>query len=101
MDQHTLAGVGNIYADEILFQAKIHPTAIASKLDKRTQKRLYHTMNRMLKKAIAKNADPEKMPKGFLLRHRGKGETVKNHEVKQIAVQGRTGYYCPAVQKKP
>jgi formamidopyrimidine-DNA glycosylase len=46
MNQHIMAGIGNIYTDEILFQAKVHPETNASLLDDKALKALFRQMKR-------------------------------------------------------
>ena len=52
MDQNVIAGIGNIYSDEILWQAKIHPFKEVSKLSENELKKIYRAMKEILKKAI-------------------------------------------------
>lgn len=72
-----MAGVGNIYSDEILFWAGIHPRALASEPDRVRVSRLFRTMRRTLETAIRRHAglerDTEHLSRDFLLlqRHRG------------------------------
>ncbi len=102
MDQSVLSGIGNVYADEILFQACIHPGQKAHQLTKEQGEELYKLMGRVLKTAIKKQADVSQMPDDFLLPKRKEGEKCPNGKgkVKKIKISGRTGYYCPNCQKK-
>ena len=52
MNQKMLAGIGNLYSDEILFQARIHPKTSVAQLDDPTLENLHHETLRVLKKAI-------------------------------------------------
>ena len=52
LDQRFLAGVGNIYADEALHRARIHPCRKSDSLDEKTLRRLYHRLRRILREAI-------------------------------------------------
>ncbi len=52
MDQSKIAGIGNIYASEILFQAGIHPERQAKFLTQMERKQIIHTIKLILKKAI-------------------------------------------------
>ncbi|HSA62574.1 MAG TPA: bifunctional DNA-formamidopyrimidine glycosylase/DNA-(apurinic or apyrimidinic site) lyase [Nitrospiraceae bacterium] len=52
MHQQLIAGIGNIYANEILFRSALHPNAIASRLKPTAARRLYTTMQSVLRKAI-------------------------------------------------
>ena len=100
MDQGVLAGVGNAYSDEILFQAGIHPTHPVAKLDEGALKKLHQTMRRVLQQAIDADADRQAMPDGFLLPQRRAGGRCpgSGEPVKTIKVGGRTAYYCPQCQ---
>ncbi len=102
MDQSSVSGIGNIYADEILFQAGLHPKAKANKLTGKSVKKLYDAMHDVLKKSIDSEADPEKMPGNFLIPHRDEGENCPKckGQIKKYKVSGRGGYYCPQCQKK-
>ena len=53
LNQSVLRGIGNIYADEILFRARIHPTAIAAGLSNSRLARLHAAMHEVLNEAIA------------------------------------------------
>ena len=52
MDQHFISGIGNIYANEILFSAKIKPNKIASKLTLVDIDKLYSSIGKVLKRAL-------------------------------------------------
>lgn len=52
MHQQIIAGIGNIYANEILFRSALHPNTIASRLITTTARQLYATMQSVLRKAI-------------------------------------------------
>jgi formamidopyrimidine-DNA glycosylase len=104
MDQHILAGIGNIYSDEILFQARINPAAGIDNLAPSELKRLFQEMREVLKTAVAHGAGSERfierMPKGSLLPERNK----KGHcphcrsPLKVFTIGGRTAYCCPRCQ---
>ena len=53
MDQKVLAGIGNIYADEILFRARLHPERIAARLSAAEVDRLHAAIGEVLAEAIA------------------------------------------------
>lgn len=104
MDQGLIAGIGNIYSDEILFQARLHPGARTDGLSASAQKRLFRAIKRVLETAIARGAGSEqfldKLPRGYLLPQRDKGGRCPRcgTEIKQVKVSGRTGYFCPNCQ---
>lgn len=103
MDQTAIAGIGNIYADEILFQARVHPQARTAELDAATIRRIHKTMQAVLKKAIERGAEPERLPRNFLIPRREAGETCPacGGRIARVAVGGRSTYFCPRCQPKP
>ena len=104
MDQGIVAGIGNIYSDEIFFQARINPAARVETLTPTQIKRVFLTMRDVLKTAIAHGAGSElfveRMPKGALLRERKKGGHCPRcgSLLKVFKVGGRTAYCCPQCQ---
>jgi len=102
MKQEAIAGVGNIYADEALFQAGIHPTTRPAQLDEETVGRLHQTLRHVLRTAIDRKVDPAALPKSWLLPRREKGgRCPKSHgPLKLLKVSGRTTYFCPKCQPK-
>ncbi|HUK61311.1 MAG TPA: DNA-formamidopyrimidine glycosylase family protein [Stellaceae bacterium] len=105
MDQSCLAGIGNIYSDEILFQARIHPAARADTLPPDHVHRLFKSMKHVLKTAVARRAGSEdameRLPRGFLLRERHRGGHCPRCGTVLATVKraGRTSYNCPRCQK--
>ena len=92
MNQKKIAGIGNIYSDEILFQSKLHPEISAKNLEEKEIGVLYKTMNRVLKQAIDDQADPEKFPRSWLIPYRKEGVSCPRCEGKivRIKVSGRS-----------
>lgn len=105
MDQSALAGIGNIFSDEILFQAKLHPETKLSQLSAAEQKRLFETTHAVLKKAIACGAGSEqfeeRLPKSFIIPQRRKGGRCPRcgSAIEAFKAGGRTTYLCPRCQK--
>jgi formamidopyrimidine-DNA glycosylase len=102
MDQSFLAGIGNVYSDEIIFQSDLHPTASINQLSDKQLKNIYRTMRRVLEKMIDYNADPAKVPHSYLLRHRSQFEDCPRcgGTIKKITVANRNGYFCSGHQQK-
>lgn len=102
MDQSTLAGIGNVYSDEILFQAGLHPESRADELSDKQLKNVHRTMHRVLNVAIRHHVNPDTMPRNYLLPHRKEGaECPRCHgRLKKIKVSGRSALFCPSCQKK-
>jgi len=104
MDQQIIAGIGNIYSDEILFQARINPAARMDELAPDQLKRLLLEIRKVLKTAVARRAGSEqfieRMPKGALLPERkkaGRCPRCRSH-LKVFKLGGRTAYCCPRCQ---
>jgi len=104
MDQKIIAGIGNIYSDEILFQAGVNPAERLDKLAPSQLERLFLEMRKVLTTAIARGAGSEqfieRMPEGSLLPERKKGGHCPRcrSSLKAFKVGGRTAYCCPRCQ---
>ena len=102
LNQKLIAGIGNIYADEILFRARIHPATEVSALKEKKVAELFRATRYILKKAIEAKADVDLMPKSWLLPHRGKGGRCPRcgRALKSATIGGRTAWFCPCCQKR-
>ena len=100
MNQSLIAGVGNIYSDEILFQSHISPERKGNTLGGAKGKQLHRQMRRVLALAIQRKADPAKMPSSWLLPHRDKGVPCPRcrGKIAKVKVAGRSAYWCPHCQ---
>jgi formamidopyrimidine-DNA glycosylase len=104
MDQQVIAGIGNIYSDEILFQARINPAERMDKLIPSQLKHLFLEMRKVLRTAIACGAGSEqftdRLPTGSLLPERKKGGRCPRCRsgLKVFKLGGRTAYCCPRCQ---
>ncbi|HSE39895.1 MAG TPA: DNA-formamidopyrimidine glycosylase family protein [Acidobacteriota bacterium] len=100
MNQSVLAGIGNIWADEILFQSGIHPKTRIDELNPIQIRTMFDVMLNVLNTAIRKQQNESELPRKYLTRSRNnKGacpicKTVFNRE----QIGGRTTYYCPSCQ---
>ena len=107
MDQSRMAGIGNIYSDEILFHARLHPAATAASLDAATRQRLFEATRSVLQTAIACEAGAEgftdRLPQGYLLPQRRAGGQCPRcgTAIRSAKFGGRTAYYCPRCQAEP
>lgn len=99
MDQKKVAGIGNIYADEILYQSGIHPKRKIGDINEKKLEEMHKNMLRIFKTAIRNNANPDEFPRSYLLHNREDGGSCSGGRIKKITVNGRSTYYCPAVQK--
>lgn len=110
-DQKFIAGIGNMYADEALFSAAIHPLRPANSLSGDETKRLHRAIRQVLRKGIANNGatfsdyrrpggEKGRQQDAFDVAHRG-GQTcnVCSTPIKRIPVRNRGTYYCPQCQE--
>ncbi len=100
MDQGAIAGLGNIYADESLYQAGIHPQRHVHRLSRVELTRLYRKMREVLRTAIRARVDPGRMPRGYLLPHRHRHARCPHCRaaLRHATIAGRTAYFCPRCQ---
>lgn len=96
MNQKALAGIGNIYSDEILFQAGIHPETGVHELRKDEVGRLYDCLMHVLHTAIDLHVGKKGWPDDWLLPHRKAGTECPRCGDKIIKLQvcGRSAYCC-------
>jgi formamidopyrimidine-DNA glycosylase len=102
LKQQLIAGIGNLYADEILFRACVHPATEAASLSEKDLTRLFRAMRYVLKKAIALKTDFNRLPKSWLLTHRGKrGRCPRcGRALRSATIGGRTSWFCANCQKR-
>jgi formamidopyrimidine-DNA glycosylase len=102
MDQKLLAGIGNVYSDEILFQARVHPQNRVDRLSEKTLEKIYRMMKSVLKKTISYQADPHRVPKNWLLPRRKKGANCPRcgKELHRVTIMQRSAYVCPRCQRQ-
>ena len=106
LDQSRIAGVGNWVADEVLYQAAIHPETAANALTAADYGRLHDALADVLTTAVAANGDADAFPRNWLFHARwGKGKpaatTADGRAIVYLTVGGRTSAVVPAVQGKP
>ena len=103
MNQSVVAGVGNIYADEMLYQARLHPETRADRLGDEAVERLYRAMRQSLATAVEADADWGRLPDEFFLPHRDGDRRCPNcrRELDRTKVAGRTTLFCSRCQKRP
>ena len=110
IDQSLVAGIGNMYADEALFAANIHPFKKADSLSPEQIKNLYSSILKVLRSAInnkGASVDTYVRPEGelgtahfgFKVAHRG-GKTcpVCGTAIQRVVVRNRGSYFCPRCQ---
>lgn len=111
LNQAVVRGVGNIYADEALFRAGVHPKRIAAALNKDRIGRIYKAMREVLAEAIEKRGssvsnyvDAEGRKGSFQQAHRvyqrtGEPCTKCKTKIKRIVVAQRGTHFCPKCQR--
>ena len=111
LDQTVIAGVGNIYADESLWSAKIHPSTLTGKVPKDKLVLLYNSLREILALSIAKGGSTDKNyvdaegQKGSYLsfanvfRKEGQPCPRCGTPIEKIRVAGRGTHICPHCQK--
>lgn len=100
-NQKVMAGIGNVYSDEILFQAKIYPRKKVKALNFREKERIYQSLQEVLETTIQNQAIPEQFPPTYLTPHREVDAPCPRcgTEIKRVKVSGRSSYFCPFCQK--
>ena len=109
-DQNVIAGIGNMYADEALFAAQIHPLKRGKDLSSAEVERLHAAIHEVLNSAIVNGGatvDTYQRPNGeagfaqffFRVAHR-RGESCYEcgTPIERIVVRGRGTYFCPTCQ---
>jgi formamidopyrimidine-DNA glycosylase len=111
LNQKLLRGVGNIYADESLFRAKLRPRRRASTITRSQLQKLHSSVREVLKEAIALGGssisdyvDTDGEEGFFQLQHRVYGREgepcfICKTPIKRVVIAGRSSHYCPKCQK--
>ena len=111
LNQSFLAGIGNIYADEILYMAKIHPSLRADFLDEEDVLRVWEAMNQILRNAIARRGssirdfvDAEGREGDYQHQHQVYGREGLpcfecSREIRRLRIGGRSSFICPSCQE--
>lgn len=111
LDQNVVAGIGNIYADEILFESRVHPLQLASSLSEGQVRSLFENIKKVLEKSIRlrgtsisdyRDINGEKGGYAPVRKvYRRTGELCPENcggQVKRIEVGGRGTHFCPKCQ---
>jgi formamidopyrimidine-DNA glycosylase len=112
LNQGFLRGVGNIYADEALFRAGVHPLAIANRLRGERAKKLYDALRAVLREAIdaggssiSDYVDAQGRRGFFQFSHRvyqrtGEPCVICGTPVKRLVITQRSSHFCPKCQRR-
>jgi len=110
MDQKKIAGIGNIYSDEILFTARINPLRSARSLSSHEIKRLYHSIRKVLNEGIARRGTTiRNFRDGFgkpgsyqhdlrVYQRRGQACLICKTPIERMRLSGRSCHFCPRCQ---
>ena len=113
MNQNLVAGLGNIYADEALFEARIHPLTQPGRVSADKAHQLYKAVRKVLDRAVALGGttfsdymDIEGRPGAFLSKwkvyqHTGEPCRRCKQAIRRIVVGGRSSHFCPQCQPRP
>ena len=113
LDQSVLRGVGNIYADESLWTARVHPAQTGERLSLATAGVLHASLQKILRNAIELRGssisdfvDADGAPGEYQLHHQVYGGAGKpcprcSTRIRRIVVAGRSSFFCPACQRAP
>ena len=101
LDQGVLAGIGNLYADEVLFQVRLHPLTRADSISRRKLGDLYRQVGSVMRGSIAVASDFAALPEGYMLKDRVEGAECPrgNGLLAMTKVGGRTSIFCPVCQR--
>jgi formamidopyrimidine-DNA glycosylase len=102
MNQSILAGIGNEYSDEILFQTGIDPRTPVNKLSENTLGDMYGVMRRVMRTAADHGGAVAELPRKWLLPRLQSGDDACpcGGTVEKATVSGRTAHFCPECQKR-
>jgi formamidopyrimidine-DNA glycosylase len=113
LDQSVLRGVGNIYADESLWRAKINPERRGADLTIKQARTLWRVLQDVLQRAIVMRGssisdflDADGEPGEYQRRHRAYGREGKGcfrcgTPIRRAIVAGRSSHFCPRCQPRP
>jgi formamidopyrimidine-DNA glycosylase len=103
MDQTLVAGVGNLIADEVLWQARLHPRHPVESLKDDERRSLYRTLHAVLKESVDRY-DYISRKRGWFNHVRGRADAACPRDgtpLERITAAGRTTYLCPQCQPAP
>jgi formamidopyrimidine-DNA glycosylase len=96
MSQEIIAGIGNLYADETLYQSSIHPRRPVDELSASEVKTVFTDMRRILREVIKRKSRHADYPARYLIPHREEEARCPRcgGTIRRTVVFGRTTYYC-------
>lgn len=103
LNQSALAGVGNLYADEICYRTRVHPASIVAQIPKRKRVEIYEKMHEVLHKAVEHAPYYKEYPENWFWeewRHEGHIAPDQKSKVRSAKIAGRTTYWAAPWQRK-
>ena len=100
LNQKLLAGVGNLYADEICYQTRIHPGSKVNAIPKKKRKELFKAMQSILTFAIERAVHYQDYPDDWFWEWRVKGGKTEKGEIVVEKIAGRTTYFVKGWQRR-
>jgi formamidopyrimidine-DNA glycosylase len=113
MNQNLVAGLGNIYADEVLYEARIHPLSQPGRVSAGKARQLHKAVRKVLERAVRLGGttfsdylDLGGRPGEFLKKlrvyqHTGEPCGRCGHAIRRIVVAGRSSHFCSRCQPRP
>ncbi|MCE5360845.1 DNA-formamidopyrimidine glycosylase family protein [Candidatus Igneacidithiobacillus taiwanensis] len=99
LDDSFVTGIGPIWADEILFQARLRPDRLVPSLSEEERERFLAQIPQVLQRALRSQAKLPLLPKTFLTRHREDGHCPScGGALASVVVGGKAALFCPACQ---
>jgi len=100
LNQSILSGIGNIYSDEILFKAKLHPKRKINTLNDNELEKLFKSIKEVLEYGIKHKGELYTYSDSFLIPHRSKEEKCPEcgSSIERYEISGRHGFFCPKCQ---
>lgn len=100
LNQDIVCGIGNIYSDEILFKAKIHPKRKINTLNENELEMLFKSIKEVLEYGITHEGELNTYSNSFLIPHRNEEEHCPKcgSIINRYEISGRHGFYCPKCQ---
>jgi formamidopyrimidine-DNA glycosylase len=101
LSQDVIAGIGNLYADETLFQTDIDPRRTVDRLSDAEVRAVYSAMRRIVREVIRVRSKDGDWPSRYLSMHREEGERCPKcgGTIRRTVVMSRTTYFCAKHQK--
>ncbi|PNW77245.1 hypothetical protein CHLRE_10g428433v5 [Chlamydomonas reinhardtii] len=103
LDQEFCSGIGNWVADEVLYQARIHPEQTATSLDDGSMAALHAAIREVVGLAVRVEADSDRFPRDWLFHYRWTNkkasQDASGRAIHFVTVGSRTSAFVPAVQQ--